>query len=50
MEDLISGMTVLSFTEEADELAQEYVRRGVFPEKYVVDANYVAMAVIDPII
>jgi len=47
MEDLISGMTVLSFTEEADELAQEYVRRGIFPEKYVADANHVAIAVIN---
>lgn len=45
MENLISGMTVLPFTEVADELAQEYVRRGIFPKKYVADANHVAIAV-----
>ena len=36
---------VLVFDEEADTLAQEYVRRGVFPEKYIDDANHVAIAV-----
>jgi hypothetical protein len=45
MQNLISGMRVLPFTKAADELAQEYVRRGIFPEKYVADANHVAIAV-----
>ena len=42
MEYLVQNLTVLSFSNEADNLAQEYVRRGVFPEKYTSDANHVA--------
>ena len=45
LEDLVEGFGVLAFDEEADALAQEYVRRGVFPEKYIDDANHVAIAV-----
>ena len=36
---------VLVFDEEANALAQEYVVRGVFPERHVDDANHVAVAV-----
>jgi predicted nucleic acid-binding protein len=49
MEELVSGFDVLAFDEEADSLAQEYVRRGIFPEKYVSDANHVAIAVVNEI-
>lgn len=49
MQKLISGMTALPFTKEADALAHEYVRRGIFPEKYVADANHVAIAVINKV-
>ena len=41
----MEGFGVLAFDEEADALAQEYVRRGVFPEIYIDDANHVAIAV-----
>lgn len=47
MEQLVSGLAVLVFDEEADGLAQEYVRRGIFPEKYTSDANHVAIAVVN---
>ena len=46
MEALVRNLTVLSFSNEADNLAQEYVRRGVFPKKYTSDANHVAIAVV----
>ena len=46
MEELVKNLEVLEFNVEADELAQEYVGRGVFPEKYTSDANHVAIAVI----
>lgn len=47
MGELVSGLEVLAFDEEAHDLAQEYVRRGVFPEKYTSDANHVAVAVVN---
>ncbi len=34
MEILLQNITVLSFSNEADNLAQEYVRRGIFSDKY----------------
>lgn len=46
MEILVQSLTVLSFSAEADNLAQEYVRRGIFPEKHTTDANHVALAVV----
>ena len=46
MENLVQNLTVLSFSNEADNLAQEYVRRGIFPEKFTSDANHVAIAVV----
>lgn len=45
LEHLVKNCLVLDFTEEADRLAQEYVARGIFPVKYVADANHVAVAV-----
>ncbi len=49
MESLLAGFQVLTFDEEADGLAQEYVKRGIFPEKYASDANHVAAAVVNGI-
>lgn len=49
MEELVRGRAVLVFDEEADGLGQEYVRRGIFPEKYTSDANHVAVAVVNGI-
>jgi hypothetical protein len=49
MEELVQGIEVLVFDEEADELSREYVRRGAFPEKYASDANHVAIAVVNRI-
>lgn len=46
MEILLQNITVLSFSNEADNLAQEYVRRGIFSDKYTSDANHVALAVV----
>ena len=46
MENLVQNLTVLNFSNEADNLAQEYVRRDVFPEKFTSDANHVAIAVV----
>ena len=46
MENLVQNLTVLNFSNEADNLAQEYVRRGIFPEKFTSDANHVAIAVV----
>jgi hypothetical protein len=48
-EGLIDDFEVLEFGEEAYELAQEYVERGIFPEKYTSDANHVAIAVVNGI-
>lgn len=44
---LVEGFRVLPVDDEAEELSQEYVRRGVFPEKYVSDASHVAIAVVN---
>ena len=49
MENLVSEFEVLEFDEEADRLAQEYVSRGIFPEKYRSDAIHVAIAVMNRI-
>ena len=49
IEGLIDDFEVLEFDEEAYELAQEYVERGIFPEKYTSDANHVAIAVVNGI-
>ena len=47
MEKLLEDLEVLAFDEEAYELGQEYVRRDIFPKKYVSDANHVAIAVVN---
>ena len=30
--------------EETDELAGEYLEKGIFPEKYASDSNHIAIA------
>ena len=45
LENLVEDCEVLVFDEEANALAQEYVVRGVFSQRYVDDANHVAVAV-----
>jgi predicted nucleic acid-binding protein len=49
LQHLIQRFEVLSIDEEASRLAQEYVQRGIFPEKYESDANHVAIAVVNGI-
>ena len=46
LEELVAGFTVLPFSDEADILSREYLKRGVFPEKYLSDAVHVATAVV----
>lgn len=46
---LVGIFEVLDFDEEAYALAQEYVKRGIFPERYTSDANHVAIAVVNGI-
>lgn len=46
MQQMVSAFPVLPFDEEAYALAQVYVQRGIFPEKYASDANHVAIAVV----
>jgi predicted nucleic acid-binding protein len=42
--DTIKGFTVLEVTDEVFELANVYVEKGIFPEKYLDDAIHVAIA------
>ena len=37
-------ISVLAATEEINELAKEYVKSGIFPEKYIDDARHIACA------
>ncbi len=41
---LTESLRVLDYTEEAEELAAEYVKVGIFSEKYLGDAIHVAIA------
>jgi len=49
MESLLHDFQVLPVTEEALILSAEYVRRGVFPERYAADADHVAIATVNGI-
>ena len=40
----LSGFTILPITDDARNLADEYVRNGIFPEKYLDDALHAALA------
>jgi len=46
MEQLVEGIPVLPITEESLALADDYMARGIFPEKHEADANHVAIAVV----
>ncbi len=37
-------LEVFNFTEEADQLAEIYIKKGVIPAKYRDDANHIAVA------
>ena len=47
--DTISKYTVLNITKEAENLANDYINEGIFPEKYIDDALHVAIASINDI-
>jgi len=46
MLELVSGFGTLPLDEEAQALAQEYIARSIFPDKYASDAVHVAIAVV----
>ena len=41
---IIVGFSVLKVTEEAESLAKEYIKQGIFPDKYFDDALHIAIA------
>lgn len=43
----VEGFTVLKVTDEIKGLATEYIRQGIFPEKYFDDALHVAVATVN---
>ena len=45
----IKNFIVLKISKEAEELAQIYVKQGIFPEKYFDDALHVALASVNQI-
>lgn len=47
MEQLVKGIEMVNLNEEADILANEYVIRGIIPEKYSADAIHIAIAVVN---
>jgi predicted nucleic acid-binding protein len=49
MQTLVKEFDVLKPNDESDELAQEYVDRKIFTEKFAADANHVAIAVVNGI-
>lgn len=44
MEKLVVDLAVLELNEAAEELAQAYIREGVFSQRYLDDALHVALA------
>lgn len=49
MLELVAQVPCLAITEEAEQLAQEYLQRGIFTERYDTDALHVALATVDSI-
>jgi len=49
LRELVAPFDVLAVDEEADVLAQEYIRRGVFTDRSEPDALHVAVAVVNGI-
>ncbi len=46
MTQLTEGFTILSITEEVEALAEDYIRNGVFPQKYRNDALHISVATV----
>lgn len=46
---VISELSVLKVTDDAESLAEEYVKQGIFPVKYYDDALHVAIASVNDI-
>lgn len=44
---LTKGFKVLSVTDEAEKLAQEYIRKKIIPKKYIDDAFHLAIAAVN---
>lgn len=47
LKDLIDDFAVLDFNDEARRLSSEFMRRRIFPDRYVADAQHVAIAVVN---
>ena len=47
--NVVAEFKVLNVTKEAERLAKEYVKAGIFPEKYFDDAHHVAIASVNDI-
>lgn len=44
MRSLVTNIPVLEADEESRELAEAYIDRGIVPEKYILDAEHIAIA------
>ena len=44
MRSAVANCTVLQITSPIEDLAQQYVDHGIFPDKYYADALHVALA------
>lgn len=44
--ELVADFERLEINQEAQNLTQEYISRGIFPEKYLSDGLHVAVAVV----
>lgn len=49
LSEAISGYNVLAVTAESKDLANEYIKQGIFSEKYFSDALHVALASVNGI-
>ena len=49
LKTLVDGFTVMPFDDEARSLSEEYISRGIFPERYAADAQHVAIAAVNGI-
>ncbi len=47
MKNSIQTFTILSITNEVEDLAKDYLRIGAIPEKYLEDALHIAISVIN---
>lgn len=47
--NIVKDFHILIITEESEDLAKEYVKNGIFPEKYYDDALHVALASVNNI-